>query len=201
MEKEMNQNEERLLELMETKAFTALSATEKKFVLTMTFEEEYVIQYQLMQDSADFDDDLEPKALILPAKKRRGVVIPLYQTIGAVVAAVVISFFVFRSNDIVINEVEGPKIASVDTVFVELASVDTVFDTEIQYVDRIVYRNGKCAQREPKQLFAQSSVSVPEINLDDISSNSASIKQDETFVLVSGSIPVVSDGMFNGRED
>ena len=74
MEKNLNKNELRLQELMEKKSFDQLSADEQAFVLSQTTQEAYELQYKLIQESTQLEEEVEPRPLIVPKKPKRGVV-------------------------------------------------------------------------------------------------------------------------------
>ena len=195
MEKEMNSKEEQLYDLMESKSFDELSSNERRFVLSQTTKEEYIAVFSAMGNAQSLNDGITSKPLVLPYK-RVAIVIPLYQTIAAISAAVLISFFVFRSNEVIINEVNVPSIAVVDTVFIDNYRYDTVVEREIQFVDRIIYQKAQEQSVERKKIHSNSYMSVPEINAEDIATVGQSLKNDETFVLVKDLIGINESGIF-----
>jgi hypothetical protein len=135
MEKNLNEQQERLQTLLESKAFKALSDDERAFVLTHLSMEEYMLQHTILFESKELHDAYEPRALMLNEKKR-GVVIPLYQAIAGVAAAVIISFFIFRSETTTVLPEEKTILAQTDTVYVDKMLIDTVVEYRTRYIER-----------------------------------------------------------------
>ncbi|MFT6245867.1 MAG: hypothetical protein ACJA0U_001925 [Salibacteraceae bacterium] len=195
MERELNSKEEQLYYLMESKSFDELSSDETHFVLSQTTVEEYIAGFTALGNAQSLNDGLIAKPLILPVK-RVAVVIPLYQTIAAIAAAVLISFFVFRSNEVITKVVKVPSVAVADTVFIDNSRYDTVVEREIQFVDRVIYQKAQKQIAERKQIQSNSYMPVPEINSEDILSMGQALKNDETFVLVHDLIVGNESGIF-----
>ncbi|MFT6922262.1 MAG: hypothetical protein ACJA1C_001264 [Crocinitomicaceae bacterium] len=195
MERELNSKEEQLYDLMESKSFDELSSDETHFVLSQTTKEEYIAGFTAMGNAQSLNDGFTAKPLVLPSK-RVPIVIPLYQTIAAIAAAVLISFFVFRSNEVITKVVKVPSVAVADTVFIDNSRYDTVVEREIQFVDRVIYQKAQEQIAERKQIQSNSYMPVPEINSEDILSMGQSLKNDETFVLVQDLIVGNENGIF-----
>ena len=195
MEREMNSKEEQLYDLMESKPFDELSSDETQFVLSQTTKEEYIAGFSALGSAQSLNDGFTAKPLILPSK-RAVIVIPLYQTIAAIAAAVLISFFVFRTNEVIINEVNVPSVAVADTVFIDNSRYDTVIEREIQFVDRVIYQKAQEQIVEREHIQTNSYMPVPAINSEDITSAGQSLKNDETYVLVQDLIVGNENGIF-----
>ncbi|MFT6982558.1 MAG: hypothetical protein ACJAUD_001325 [Crocinitomicaceae bacterium] len=195
MERELNSKEEQLYDLMESKSFGELSSDETHFVLSQTTMEEYIAGFTALGNAQSLNDGFTAKPLILNYK-RVAVVIPLYQTIAAIAAAVLISFFVFRSNEVITKVVKVPSVAVADTVFIDNSRYDTVVEREIQFIDRVIYQKVHEQIAERKQIQSNSYMPVPEINSEDILSMGQSLKNDETFVLVQDLIVGNESGIF-----
>ena len=137
MERELNSKEEQLYDLMESKPFDELSSDETHFVLSQTTKEEFIEGHKALVEAHYLNDNFTAKPLILPSK-RTVIVVPLYQTVTAIAAAVLISFFLFRSHEIITKEIKVPSVALADTVFIDNSRYDTVIEREIQYIDRVI---------------------------------------------------------------
>lgn len=134
MEKNLNTQDERLLQLVETKAFDALNEEEKAFVQERISPEEYTRMRTVIGESKYIYPMAEPKPLQV-AEKKRGFVIPLYQAVAGIAAAVIISFFIFRNESVVTKVVEKPVYAQADTVYVDRVTVDTVVEYQTRYIE------------------------------------------------------------------
>ncbi|NRA11854.1 MAG: hypothetical protein HRT57_07865 [Crocinitomicaceae bacterium] len=195
MKKEMSSKEEQLYDLMESKLFDELSADEADFVLSQTSKAEYAEGHKTLVASLSLNDNLIAKPLVLPSK-RNVIVVPLYQMVSAIAAAVLISFFVFRSNEIITKEVNVPSVATVDTVYIDNSTYDTVVESEIQYVDLVIYEKAQERMVERAHIQSKTNIRVPEFTLEDITTVGQSLKNDETFVLVKHLIAENQNGIF-----
>lgn len=186
MERELNQEEEVLMDLMGSKPFVELSEKEQTLVLKHTSQSNYELQFELISKSRSLDNELEPNALVLPVKeKRSGIVIPLYQAAMAVAAAVVISFFLFSEEDIVQEKTSTPQLATVDTVYVEKTKVDTVVKYEPHYIDKVIVREVKQSNHTAHApSFNAGSIKVPRLDEEMIRTKGTSVANDQTFTLV-----------------
>jgi hypothetical protein len=114
-------------------------------------------------------------------------VIPLYQTLIAIAAAVVLSFFIFRINDSVILKFEAP-IAIADTVYVEKERIDTLIQSETKIVTKYINLQADCPS--PSVQASQSSTvkNQPSFNPDfsalTLSNSGRPASKDETLNLV-----------------
>ena len=181
------ETQEKWLELVETTQFEDLTPAEIQFVEANGGESKFRLDQRAVNSAKDVYFIPEPRNLELNEKK--GIVVPLYQTLLAVAAAVVISFFVFRMNDTVILKMENPIArAQADTVYVEKATIDTVIQSETQVVTRYIKIPEECPT--PTVFATQSSVvkSQPNFNPDfssiTLSNSGRPASKDETFNLV-----------------
>ena len=92
MEKNVKPNEWELQCLLEQKNFKELSVPEKRIVKELITAEEYEIRRQLIIEVKKESENIVPLPLVL-TKKKVGVVIPMYQTLLAVAATVLVMFF------------------------------------------------------------------------------------------------------------
>lgn len=198
MEREMNSTDEQLYDLIESRSFDELSSDELSFVLSQTTKEEYIVGYQAIHESHSLNDSMTVRPLIL-SSKRIAIVVPLYQTLAAIAAAVLISFFVFRSSEIITTQVKVPSLAVADTVYIDNSRYDTVVEKEIHFIDRVIYAKAKGQMVVREHIQSNSNIWVPEINTEDIASVGQSLKNDETYELVKNLI-VESESEFFRRD-
>jgi|GEM_PF-1746344 len=148
----LNPEEIRLLELLESKDFDALTAEERVFVATQLPAAEYVLQRRILTGIDRQEDEIpQPRPLALPSEKsaipllRRTV--PLYQAVLAI-AAVWTCFFWLWPNE---RPADMPQqIVSADTIPTSSAQAEQtpqiVHDTVVRYVP--VYQStGKTPQQ------------------------------------------------------
>ncbi len=129
-----SKNEQMWRELIESKDFDQLSNFEKAFVLGESTENNFRLERTVLIESKMMHQEIEPRPLILEDEKKKGIVIPLYQTILAIAASFVLGFFLFRSNGNTIEIVQNQDLASTDTVYIEKLIIDTLIQTKIEYV-------------------------------------------------------------------
>lgn len=149
MDKFINEQEQRILELVETKTFSELSDDERILVLNHFTQQEFDLQHLLIHETKSLTEELHPKPLVLNEKKS-GLVIPLYQAIIGVAASLIISFLLFQAKQSPISESKNVELAIADTVYIEKQVLDTVIKYE--YVDRIVFvdAENKVSENAPK---------------------------------------------------
>ena len=158
MEKNLNEQQQELLSLIEVKAFNELTNSERDFVLKQISQHEYELQHTVIAESLYVSADMEP--LPLQIVKKRALVIPLYQAVLGIASAVIISFFIFRSETTIIQPGNEIIIAQTDTVYVDKVIVDTVVEYKTQYIGK-TSKNVKCTDanhvrtnREPVASFS-----------------------------------------------
>ena len=198
MDKYLNDKEEQIQFLIETKQFSELSEEERALVLSELSEDEFILASLAIFESKSAYQELEARALVLPDEKKGVLIpIPLWQAIASVAAAVVISFFLFRTEKIVEVKVGDGLIAQVDTVYLEKTIVDTVVQYETKYIDRIIERTSNsdvvAAALNNNQEIKLNSNSTRTQELADLDPSKLenkgnSMANDETFSLIDGLI-------------
>ena len=149
MEKNVKPNEWELQCLLEQKNFKELSAPEKRIVKELITAEEYEIRRQLIIEVKKESENIVPLPLVL-TKKKVGVVIPMYQTLLAVAATVLVMFFlkIPYTNMQYLEGSENIKYVSV---------TDTI--KEIEYVYDTIYKEIEKTKTIERKVY----VSVPKI--------------------------------------
>ena len=131
----MNENQQNKWQaLVETKRFEELSESEKQWVNFVASESIYRKEYAILFNLKELSEDVEPRLLVLSEEKKARVV-PLYMPFLAAAASFVLAFFLFRSSGI--DSIEtGLNNATLvaDTVYLEKTMVDTILETQTQYV-------------------------------------------------------------------
>ena len=120
-------------ELVESKDFDQLSNSEKAFVLGISNEESYSLERASILEAQMIYAEVEPRPLILE-KEKKGIVVPLYQTVVAVAASFVLGFFLFKSSQTSTEIGTNQALATADTVYVEKQIIDTVIQTKTEYI-------------------------------------------------------------------
>ncbi len=187
MDKELSHNEERLFELLESKNFDQLTAAEQVFVLGQLSQEAYEFQRSILSEASENEIEIPAVApLILPEKKKKAIVIPMYQAIMAV-ASVVIMFVLLWPSDNTETKVVYQQATSKpqtitkfihDTVFVANPGIATV-----KYVYDTIYENiveSVPVATQNRLLEAQASFQLPALTADLFRVNSLSIKDDSS---------------------
>jgi hypothetical protein len=185
MDKELSHNEERLFELLESKNFNQLSATEQAFVLGQLSQEAYEFQRSILVEASKNELEIPAVApLVLPEKQKKAIVIPLYQAIMAV-ASVVIMFVLLWPSDNTETKVVYQQVTSKpqtitkfvhDTVFIAnsgIATVKHVYDTIYENIVESVP-----IATQNRLLEAQVSFQLPALTSDLFRVNSLSMKDD-----------------------
>jgi len=189
MDKFLNEQEQWLLELVETKSFTELSDAERAFVLEQMTQAEFELQRHLINETREMVEDLEPKPLQL-AERKLGLLIPipLYQAVIGVAATLILSLLFIQSGQSPVSEHKNLELAIADTVFIEKQIVDTV--VKYEYIDRVVQiETEKSAsaitQSSPiKHDIAIAKPVVPPLNELNLHNKGVSLVDDKTFSLV-----------------
>lgn len=134
MEKDIKSNEWELHHFLEQKNFDELSVAEKNRVVILITVEEYKIRRQIIISSREKDENLIPLPLVLPTKKS-GIVIPLYQAMLAVAAAVLVMFFLqfpYSNIDGMNNTKEIKYVSVTDTI----KEIEYVYDTIYKEIEK-----------------------------------------------------------------
>lgn len=142
-------HEWKLQQLVEQKRYQELSVSEKEFVSHHISPEEYNLRYQLIHSIQEDKTELTPAPLILPKENNR-ILIPLYQTILAVAATVLLMLFL-----------KSPLSGMIPNTTTEQIRYISVTDTikEIEYIYDTVYREVEKTKVIEKNVY----VSKPEI--------------------------------------
>jgi hypothetical protein len=189
MDKELSHNEERLFELLESKNFDQLTAAEQAFVLGQLSQEAYDLQRSILVEATENELEIPAVApLVLPEKKKKAIVIPLYQAILAVASVVILFVLIWPSNPTttkIVYQKSKPQIIKNlvhDTVFIANSGVntvkfvyDTIYKTITQYSEE-----RSSFQAENRLLEAQTSFQLPALTSDLFRVNSLSIKDDSS---------------------
>ena len=187
MEKNLNEQQERIQALIETKKFEALTAKEREFVLKHLSQEEYSLQHAILVESSELYDDHEPRPLILP-QESKGIVIPMYQAVAGIAAAIILSFFLFRGGEIKGETNESTLLATTDTVYVDKVVHDTVVEYQTKYVDRVVVKTVEKSDGTATPVnscgISISAPVLPSLNSMDLENRGTTAANDETLTLV-----------------
>jgi hypothetical protein len=143
MDKHLNNNEERLFDLVDQKDFEQLTAEEKTFVETHFSQEEYRLLRQMIGESASlYEETPEAPPLVIPAAKSSFIstTIPLYQALIGVAATVAL-FLSIWPNETETTKISGNKPA--------LSKTDTIIQTQIIHDTVIRYKNYRSGNRTP----------------------------------------------------
>ncbi|MBL4862870.1 MAG: hypothetical protein JKY09_07640 [Crocinitomicaceae bacterium] len=195
MDKHLNEQQQVLLTLLETKMFSELNSRDKELVINEMTREEYELQGRLISESTNLYEDAEPKPLVLQEEKKGLLIpIPLYQAIASIAATLVVSYFIFSSGPERLNEVEPITFASTDTVYIEKQIIDTLVEYRTKYVNRYIN-----VQSEPDQVvqsiasdhssagFLNTTIpDLPELKELDLVNLGSSMASDETLFLIEG---------------
>lgn len=171
MDKHLNDNEERLFDLVDQKEFDQLTTEEKAFVEAHFSQAEYRLQRQMIRESENlFETDSEALPLVIPASGSSftGKTIPLYQAfIG--IAATVALFLSIWPNQTETAQLPNnkPTLSKTDTII----QTEVIRDTIIRYKN---YRNSNQSVRteqpdkqvlatQMRLLEANNSVPLPDI--------------------------------------
>lgn len=128
MEKYSN-SEAQLQELLETKSYGSLTKDERELVHELMTEEEYSRRHKILAESGKLIVQVVPRPLQLP-RQRKGVVVPLYQAVAGIAAAVVLTVLLVRMDRSEIQAGDPKIVATTDTVYQERLRVDTIYVVE-----------------------------------------------------------------------
>ncbi|MEN9302250.1 MAG: hypothetical protein RL264_679 [Bacteroidota bacterium] len=200
MDKELSHNEERLFELLESKNFDQLSATEQAFVLGQLSQEAYDLQRSILVEASENELEIpEVAPLVLPEKQKKAIVIPLYQAILAV-ASVVILFVLLWPSDKTVTKIVYQQATSKpqtitniihDTVFVANSGIATV-----KYMYDTIYENiveSVPIATQNRLLEAQAAFQLPALTSDLFRVNSLSLKDDSSLNVLSSGFHFLSE--------
>lgn len=145
MDKHLNNNEERLFDLVDQKDFEQLTAEEKAFVETHFSQEEYRLQRQMIGESASlYEETPEAPPLVIPIPAAKpsfiGTTIPLYQALIGIAATVALFLSIWPNEPETTNS-SGNKPA--------LSKTDTIIQTQIIHDTVIRYKNYRSGNQAP----------------------------------------------------
>jgi hypothetical protein len=188
MDKYLNNDEERLFELLEYKDASQLTAGERAFVEQHISLADYALQRRMITEAATGPSVPEPLPLVIAAPARKGMkgrTVPLYQAIAAVAATVALFLSLWPDQQPAARPVgEQPQLGKTDTVF----RTQIVIDTVIRYIgQREKHRTVKTQDRQPEALVQAAQlrmleagpVPLPEITEELIRTKGSSLKEDE----------------------
>ena len=186
MEKNINNDETRLFDLIESTPFSELSISDRLFVESQITEEEFTLQRRIMSDSSEiFPENITPHQLQTPSVKNVKM-IPLYQALLAI-SAIFILFITIWPNPTegtqnqltASSKVQNKKEFIHDTIIKYVNQVKiiekTVYDTVVELVTAT-----KLNFQEPKLLEALQTLSLPELNKEMIATKGVSLKDDNS---------------------
>ena len=128
------QHEERLYDLLEQKAFEALTSEEKIFVLTYLDEQSYRLQRAMLLGAQETKHTIPtPKPLVLPRKE--GKTIPMYQAVLAVASVIVFFLFFMPKKEETIRTIykQAPVQVSTQTIYDTIVQVKEVIREKVIY--------------------------------------------------------------------
>lgn len=191
METNLNPDEEKLYDLLESKDWNALTETEKALVLRQMTAEEYSFQRRMLAEASDdlYPETEKPLPLVIPMHRKPLIQrsIPLYQALAAV-AAVIVFFLLIRPA-----QIETPVvIQSPESVQQAQTTVQTVHDTVIRYVVSSQKVQQKVvdtireflafpeAAQEPRMLEAANDLPPADLSRERLENRGVSLKEENT---------------------
>lgn len=188
----MEEQHERLFDLIASKSFEELSKDEQSFVLSHLTEAEYTLQRAVISATSELEYDIEvPLPLELPTAKKPFLKrsIPLYQVlIGAACLALLFiasntksyslnwNFSGYPMEISIANGASSGKVIH-DTIVKEMP----VFQSGSKIIrDTVTIVQNSIQQTEKRMLEAGNSISYPELSEKLLESKSVSLKDDQT---------------------
>lgn len=180
-------NEQVWQELVEAKDFDQLSNAEKAFVLGISTESNYCLERTTLLESRVIYAEAEPRPLILE-KEKKGIVVPLYQTLISTAAAFVLGFLLFKSAGTSTEIVQVQPMAVTDTVYVEKQITDTVFQTKTEYI-QLAAKNVQSVEVQecknvPSSVLSNDGSFETDLSAATLANRGKSASNDETFVIM-----------------
>lgn len=194
MEKNLNQNESKLFDLIESTDYFNLSNEDKKFVASQISEEEYQLQRRILSDSSNLfeNEEIKPLPLMIPIeqKSKRVKTIPLYQAILAVASVCILFLLFWPINNKIMNQGNEFVAASKPK---DIIQKENIHDTIVQYIhdvkviEKIVIDTVREYITETnftipdnRLLEATNSISIPVLKKEDIITKGVSLKDDQS---------------------
>ncbi len=195
MDRELDKNSEKLFDFIESRNWNQLTAQERQFVLLHMTEDEYHFQRQILTEADDiFEENLDAKPLILPAINVTPILamrIPLYQTILAVAATVLVFLMLWPKN----QEIEQPVIQPMAQQKPEIKT-NFVHDTVVKYItltqleERVVYDTitafvqTTVKSEEPRLFQANNNLPILDLSPSKLEARGSSLKDENTVDLL-----------------
>ncbi len=195
MDRELDKNSEKLFDLIESKNWNQLSQEETKFVLLHMTEDEYHFQRQILVEADDiFKENPDPKPIILPVRKATPILamrVPLYQTILAVAATVLVFLMLWPKN----QEIKQPVIGPIAQQKQEIKT-NFVHDTVVKYItltqiaERVVYDTitavvqSNFKSEEPRLFQANNNLPFLDLSPEKLEVRGSSLKDENTIGLL-----------------
>lgn len=183
MEKEINADQMRLQGLIESKTFAELSAEERNFVLLQMSERDYALKHLLIRESASISTKVEPRKLLVTQPARKGVVIPLYQAVAGIAAAILLTFLLVRGGEEGVIEVSDPVLAQIDTVYVDRTEYDTLVQYQTKYIQQPAPESTELVCCSPSSIESSDLNFLPVSNYD-LKNRGSSASDDESLTRV-----------------
>jgi hypothetical protein len=158
-------------------------------------EDEFHFQRQILVEADDiFDENSDPKPLLLPTKKVTPIFairIPLYQSILAVAATVLVFLMLWPKN----QEIEQPVIRPVALQKQEIKT-NFVHDTVVKYItltqiaERVVYDTitavvqSNFKSEEPRLFQANNNLPILDLSPEKLEVRGSSLKEENTIDLL-----------------
>ncbi len=207
MEKVFDQNENNLIELLESKDFSQLSPDESSYVLEHMSKEDYILRRSVIVETAQDNDtpslpsSIDKAVFAYLEENDDTPIIPIWQSKGfammlsAAVAAILVWIILpFKDVEIIKGETKETTVyqTKIDTVFQEKLKLDTIVveKPQIVYVSNTpkAPQNQMCTPIEIKQSnpsVAQSSQPAIDISNIDLSNKGSSAKSDNNSLVLS----------------
>lgn len=195
MDRELDKNSEKLFDLIESKNWNQLTLEEMQFVLLHMTEDEFHFQRQILIEADDiFEENTDPMPLILPAKKATPLLamrIPLYQSILAVAATILVFLMLWPKN----QEIEQPVIRPIAQQPQEIKT-NFVHDTIVKYItltqiaERVVYDTitavvqSNFKSEEPRLFQANNNLPILDLSPEKLEVRGSSLKDENTIGLL-----------------
>jgi len=187
----MEEQHERLFDLIESKSFEELSKEEQAFVLEHLSEEEYTLQRKVIAASAALEYPSEEPLVLVPQEKKRFLnrSIPLYQALlGA--ASIVLLFLVIGNKKPVLLNWNFSDVPLQISLTNGSASMQTIHDTIVKEIpglrpatkiihDTIAIVQQVLQQPEKRLTEVTQTLIYPELNEKLLESRSQSLKDDQ----------------------
>lgn len=182
-----DRNNELWQDLIEAKNFDKLSNSERSFVLGQSTEDNFRLERTILLESKMIYVEGEPLPLIFE-KEKKGIVIPLYQTVLAIAASFMLAFFLFRSNGSTIKIDNCTTLATTDTIYVEKQIFDTIVQTKTEYIrlasNEPFNQEVQCPESNESSVLSNQDSFITDLSSATLDNKGTSAANDETLVLM-----------------